>query len=139
MQQAHNDFSGFYRHVFLPEHQEPLNIALHVFGTLASALFVIVMFIVGTPWLALLYPVIHAAPGLLGHRYFERSAEVGDLRVTRKDYSPLWFIAGNHRMSWELICRGFYWRVSEKSEKSARLKSRGFVKRTKADQRYFVA
>ena len=22
----------------------------------------------------------------------------------------LWFIAGNHRMTWDLMTRGFYWR-----------------------------
>ena len=69
-------------------------------------LFVMVMVFIGMPWLALLYAVVHVAPGLLGHRYFERNTEIGDLRVTRKDYSPLWFIAGNHRMTWELVRRG---------------------------------
>ena len=118
MPQVHNNFSSFYHHVFLPEHQQTPNIALHVFGTLASAVFVIAMLIGGMPWLVLLYPVVHAAPGLLGHRYFERSAEVGDLRVTRKDFSPLWFIAGNHRMTWELMWRGVYWRTLPKSELS---------------------
>jgi hypothetical protein len=54
--------------------------------------------------------VVHAVPGLLGHRLFERNAAVGDLRVTRQDHSPLWFIAANHRMSWELLTRGFHWR-----------------------------
>ena len=29
-------FSTFYRDVFLPEHQQPLNVALHIFGTLAG-------------------------------------------------------------------------------------------------------
>jgi hypothetical protein len=62
------------------------------------------------PWLALLYPVVHAAPGLMGHRLFERDAAVGDMRVLRQDHSPLWFMAGNHVMTWDLLRRGFHWR-----------------------------
>ena len=105
------NFSQFYRQVFLPEHQRPANMVLHVFGTVASAVFLVWAFWTGWPWLALLYPVIHAVPGLVGHRLFERNAQVGDVRVLRQDYSPLWFIAGNHRMLWELLTRGFYWRA----------------------------
>ena len=51
----------------------------------------------------MLYPLLHAAPGLLGHRLFERNLAVGDVRVTRSDYSPLWFIIANHRMTWDLL------------------------------------
>jgi hypothetical protein len=105
-------FSGFYRQVFLPEHQHLGNIALHVGGTLGSIAFVVLMFFNATPWWALLHPLLHALPGLLGHRLWERNASVGDVRVTRKDYSPLWFIAGNHVMTWELLTRGFYWRCA---------------------------
>jgi hypothetical protein len=104
-------FSEFYRSVFLPEHRHPANVALHVVGTVLGLSLLPVAFVAGMPWLALLFPLVHAVPGLLGHRLFERSAEVGDVRVTRKDYSPLWFIAGNHRMSWELATRGFHWRA----------------------------
>ena len=28
---------------------------------------------------------------------------VGDVRLTRSDYSPLWFIIANHRMTWDLL------------------------------------
>jgi hypothetical protein len=104
------DFSDFYRHVFLDEHRHPANVALHVAGTFASAIFLANALVAGTPWFGLLYPIVHAGPGLLGHRIFERSGAVGDVRVTRKDFSPLWFIAGNHRMTWELLTKGFYWR-----------------------------
>jgi hypothetical protein len=103
-------FATFYAQVFLPEHQHPANVALHVLGTVFSLVALWAVLAAGWPWLALLYPVAHAAPGLLGHRLFERSKEVGDLRVMRKDYSPLWFIAGNHLMTWELLRKGFYWR-----------------------------
>lgn len=103
--EASTDFEAFYRSVFLPEHQHPMTIALHVFGTLAGWIWVLVTVLLGRPLLALLFPVIHAVPGLIGHRMFERNAIVGDIRVTRKDYSPLWFIAGNHRMTWALLTK----------------------------------
>ena len=34
-----------------------------------------------------------------GNRLFERNAVVGDVRVLRRDFSTLWFIAGNHVMT----------------------------------------
>jgi hypothetical protein len=105
-------FSDFYRQVFLSEHQHPANIALHVIGTAVSGLLVIIALLGGCPLFALLYPVVHALPGLLGHRLFERNAAVGDVRVMRTDYPAIWFIAGNHRMTWELVTKGYYWRVA---------------------------
>ncbi len=103
-------FDVFYRDTFLPEHRHPANIVLHVAGTLASAGLVIWAFVAGQPLWALLYPLVHVGPGLIGHRLFERSAEAGDLRVTRRDAPLVWFIAGNHRMVWELATRSSYWR-----------------------------
>jgi hypothetical protein len=55
------------------------------------------------PLALLLFPVVHAAPGLLGHRLFERDAVVGDLRVTRTDFPKAWFIAANHVLAWEVL------------------------------------
>jgi hypothetical protein len=110
MQDQRLPFSDFYRTVFLPEHQHPLNVALHVVGTVAGTVWLPWVWMQGLPWLALLYPVVHAVPGLVGHRLLERNAAVGDVRVTRKDYPAWWFIVGNHRMTWELMTRGFYWR-----------------------------
>jgi hypothetical protein len=108
-------FAGFYRQVFLPEHQHPGTVALHVLGTVAGLLFVVTTWVTGLWWWALLFPLVHALPGLLGHRLWERNATVGDVRVTRRDYSPLWFIAGNHRMTWDLVVKGFYWRANKAS------------------------
>ena len=105
-------FNDFYRDVFLAEHVHPANVALHVLGTLAGAALVLAAVLTGQPWWLLLFPFVHALPGLLGHRLFERDASVGDLRVTRSDHSPLWFIAANHRMTWELVRHGFHWRSS---------------------------
>ena len=110
MTQPRESFSVFYAHVFLPEHKNPLNVGLHVLGTVLGLALVVTAGIMGALWWALLFPVVHAVPGLVGHRLVERSDAVGDLRVTRKDFSPLWFIAANHRMTWELVTRGCYWR-----------------------------
>jgi hypothetical protein len=100
------NFDTFYRRIFLPEHRHPLNIALHVFGTFAGLGWLIAAALLDVPLLALLFPVVHALPGLIGHRLVERNAKVGDVRVMRKDHSALRFIAANHRMTWELITRG---------------------------------
>jgi hypothetical protein len=102
-------FRAFYYEHFLAEHRHPANVALHVFGTIASAAFLPAALASTLPWLALLYPVVHAAPGLIGHRLFERNAAVGDVRVLRTDFSPLWFIAGNHVMTFDLL-RSFWQR-----------------------------
>ncbi len=104
-------FLDFYQNVFLTEHQRPANVALHVFGTLLGLAFVVGVVLAGAPWLALAFPAVHAVPGLIGHRMFERDMTVGDLRVTRTDHSPLWFIAANHVMTVELLFKGFYWRA----------------------------
>lgn len=100
------DFRDFYRDHFRAEHRHPANVALHVTGTLVSAAYLVAALVSPIPWLALLYPVVHAAPGLLGHRLFERNEAVGDVRVLRRDFSPLWFIAGNQLLTLELLLAG---------------------------------
>ena len=103
-------FSVFYANVFLPEHQHAVTVALHALGTVLGLVFCAAALASSQPGWVVLFPVVHAVPGLIGHRLVERNAAVGDLRVTRTDYSPLWFIAANHRMTWELLTKGFYWR-----------------------------
>jgi hypothetical protein len=103
-------FQDFYQNVFLAEHQNPANVALHVLGTVLGIAVVAWAWASSSPWLVLAFPVVHAAPGLIGHRLFERSAAVGDIRVMRRDHPPLWFIAANHCMAFELLVRGFHWR-----------------------------
>jgi hypothetical protein len=105
-------FSQFYEAVFLPEHENAVNIGLHVFGTLAGLAYIgwiaySTAVLGALDWkialpLLLLFPVVHAVPGLVGHRLLERNEAVGDVRITRKDYSPLWFIVANHIMTFEL-------------------------------------
>jgi hypothetical protein len=98
-------FWEFYEGPFLEEHQHPLTVATHVFGTLAGLAFVPAVIATGLWYLALLFPVVHGVPGLLGHRLVERNEAVGDLRVTRTDYPIQWFIFANHVMTFELITR----------------------------------
>lgn len=99
-------FWAFYQGHFQAEHQHPINCGLHVFGTLLGTAFVPVVLLSPWVWAVALYPVVHAAPGLIGHRLFERNVQVGDVRVLRKDFSPLWFIAGNHVLTYEVAVAG---------------------------------
>jgi hypothetical protein len=99
-------FGDFYRQVFLPEHRHPLNRALHIGGTLAGLAYVgwLLSMPFGPIWLALLlFPVVHAGPGLLGHRLVERNEAVGDARWRRTDFPAWWFIVGNHRLTLEAL------------------------------------
>jgi hypothetical protein len=98
-------FSTFYRDVFLPEHRQPLNVALHIFGTLAGLAWVAATLAAPGFWKlsALLFPVIHGAPGLIGHRLVERSEAVGDARWRRSDFPAWLFILANHRLTAERL------------------------------------
>ncbi len=100
-------FRRFYREVFLPEHRHPLNVALHVGGTLAGLGWLGACALAPGWWklAALLFPLVHGAPGLIGHRLLERSADVGDARWRRTDFSPWWFIAANHRLTFDRLLR----------------------------------
>jgi hypothetical protein len=106
---AARGFDEFYRLVFLPEHRHPVNVALHVFGTVAGLAYVPTM--LSMPWwwwpAVVLFPVVHAGPGLIGHRLLERNQYVGDARWRRTDFPGWWFIAANHRMTAELLLGRF--------------------------------
>jgi hypothetical protein len=97
------DFATFYADIYLAEHRHPANIALHVLGTIAGLILPVVALAVTKPWLVLLFPVVHALPGLVGHRLFERNAAVGDVRVLRRDFPAWWFIIANHRLTLALV------------------------------------
>lgn len=98
-------FDAFYRNHFLAEHRHPANVALHMVGAVTSAALLVWAFAAGQPLWALAFPVVHVVPGLVGHRLFERSAAVGDLRVGRTDFPLWWFIVGNYRLCFELVAR----------------------------------
>lgn len=99
------DFAVFYTNHYLAEHRHPANVALHVVGTVGALGFMAAALVSPLPWLALLFPVVHAGPGLIGHRLFERNAAIGDVRVLRSDFPAWWFIVANHRLTFEIARR----------------------------------
>lgn len=99
-------FGQFYRNHYLPEHRHPANVALHLAGTVAGLAFVVWVLAAAPLYWLPLFLAVHALPGLIGHRLFERNATVGDVRVLRRDFSPLWFIAANHLLLWRLVRHG---------------------------------
>jgi hypothetical protein len=98
-----HDISEFYATVFREEHRSTANIAMHMIGTVAGIGLLVASATIISGWWALLFPVVHAAPGLIGHRLFERDDTVGDVRLTRQDYPLWWFIVANHRMSFDVL------------------------------------
>jgi hypothetical protein len=98
-------FLQFYREHFLPEHRHRANVVLHVAGTLAGLVFVATVLMTASAWWLLMFPLVHAAPGLLGHRLFERNVQVGDVRVLRRDFGPHWFVLANHLLAFETLTR----------------------------------
>ncbi len=95
-------FDEFYKLVFIPEHQHPMNVNLHVAGVLASfALLGLVATKKINKYYLLAYPVVVAAPGLFGHYLFERNDAVGNARFLRQDFPSLWFLWGNFRLTFD--------------------------------------
>jgi hypothetical protein len=92
-------FRDFYETAYRADHQHPANLALHMAGTAAGIAVVVAALTVVSPWWLLAAPVAHGAPGLIGHRLFDRNPEVGDLRIVRAKYPAHWFIAANHLMT----------------------------------------
>jgi hypothetical protein len=108
--QSKMTFWNFYDKVFLAEHQHLANVAFHVVGTLAGLAYLITIPLFAAtqkaPWmigLLPLFPVVHAVPGLIGHKLFEPNPDVGDVRVFRKDYPTYWFLFGNHVMTMNIF------------------------------------
>ena len=99
------NFEDFYQRVFLPEHTHPINVALHMLGTFAGLGYIIAVLTLPVHWLPALlgFPVVHAVPGLIGHRWLERNVAVGDARWRRTDFPGWWFIVANHRMTAERL------------------------------------
>jgi hypothetical protein len=97
-------YAAFYAGPYRSDHRHPVNLALHIVGTVAGlALLVAAVTAAIAPWWALAFPIVHAAPGLIGHRLFDRNTDVGDLRINRGDYPLWWFIRANHRMTWDVL------------------------------------
>ena len=99
--------SAFYANDYRPDHSTAANIAMHMLGTLAGLALLTASATIISGWWALLFPIVHAAPGLIGHRLFERNESVGDVRVFRNDYPAWWFIVANHWMTFDVLMRRY--------------------------------
>lgn len=96
-------FKEFYNTAYREDHQHPAKLALHIVGVIAG-LGLIVASVTILPWWSVLgFPIAHVAPGLVGHRLFDRDQTVGDMRLTRKDFPLWWFIVANHLMAARIL------------------------------------
>jgi hypothetical protein len=100
---SQSSFMDFYREPYWEEHNVPMNLALHIFGTIAGVALLIASVTFISPWWALAFPVVHVVPGLIGHRLFERAEAVGDARIFRTDVPIWWFVVANHMMTVVII------------------------------------
>jgi hypothetical protein len=98
-------YTDFYTNIFLPEHKHKVTILTHVLGTLLGIFWLLACFASGHYFWLLLFPLVHAAAGLIGHRLAERNEAVGDIRVTRKDFPLWWFIRANHQLTLSVILK----------------------------------
>jgi hypothetical protein len=98
-----SNFIEFYRGAYADDHATWPNRALHLFGTFSGLTLIIASFTVIPLHWALAFPVVHAVPGLIGHRLFERNAALGDVRVFSGAYPSWWFMVANHLRAVELL------------------------------------
>lgn len=92
-------FRQFFATAYRADHRHPVNLALHIIGVFAGIALIIASLTVWPLWTIIGFPLVHVAPGLVGHRLFDRDAAVGDLRLTRTDYPLRWFLVANHLMA----------------------------------------
>jgi hypothetical protein len=97
------DFKTFYETAYRSDHQHPANLALHIVGVIAGLALLVASVTVWPLWSALAFPVVHVAPGLLGHRLFDRDEALGDVRLTRTDFPLWWFLIANHLMAFRVL------------------------------------
>jgi hypothetical protein len=96
-------FWAFYRGAYQDDHKAWQNKALHIFGTLSGLALLAASFTFIPIYWALAFPIVHAVPGLIGHRLFDRNLELGDVRFIGGHYPNLWFMAANHLMTGETL------------------------------------
>lgn len=102
-QAKHGGFREFYRKAYWDEHKVPINIAIHMAGTISGVLLIAASLTVISSWWALAFPIVHVVPGLIGHRLFERAEAIGDARIFRTDVPGWWFIVANHMMTARML------------------------------------
>jgi hypothetical protein len=96
-------FMDFYRGAYADDHAKWPNRALHMIGTFGGLALLIASVTILPIWWALAFPIVHAVPGLIGHRLFERNPELGDVRVFNGAYPGHWFMAANHLRAGEWV------------------------------------
>lgn len=94
-----SSFKEFYEMVYRSDHGHPVNLALHIVGVFAGLGLIAASLTVWPLWALLGFPIVHVAPGLLGHRLFDRDEALGDVRLTRTDFPLWWFLIANHLMA----------------------------------------
>jgi hypothetical protein len=92
-------FKEFYATVYREDHRHPANLALHIVGVLAGLGLIAASITVWPWWTVFGFPIAHVAPGLVGHRLFDRDQILGDIRLTRTDFPLWWFLIANHLMA----------------------------------------
>jgi hypothetical protein len=109
---SNHGFLHFYRNAYRDEHKVPVNIALHMAGTIAGLLWLVLSGTLFSAWWALAFPIVHVVPGLIGHRLFERAEAIGDARIFRTDVPVWWFLVANHLMTalviWRFLTLDFF-------------------------------
>lgn len=92
-------FNDFYTNAYRADHRHPINLALHILGVFAGLGVIGASLTVWPLWTMFGFPIAHVAPGLIGHRLFDRDDVAGDIRLTRTDFPLWWFLFANHLMA----------------------------------------
>jgi hypothetical protein len=113
---AQKEFSGYdeFFTFYLHEHSDARNRAMHAAGTVLGLCTLIVPFVIGHPWYALLWPVVAYSFAWTGHFLIEgnKPATFGH---------PVWSFVSDFRMLWLML--------------TGRLKARMQAGTTQADRR----
>lgn len=98
-----SSFMDFYHGAYADDHATWPNRALHLFGTFSGLALIIASITVIPVYCVFAFPIVHAVPGLIGHRLFERNAALGDVRVFSGTHPSWWFMVANHLRGGEAL------------------------------------
>lgn len=88
-------FSEFYP-FYLTEHQDPISVRLHFFGTSCFIIAVMVAMITGNAWWLLAGPIVAYGCAWIGHYWFEKN------KPATFQY-PFWSLRGDFTMLYDII------------------------------------